>query len=146
MLDQLTCRPPQSDAELSAALALRHEVFIVEEGRARFVDTDEVDETCDHIVAILNDAVVGTLRIYRLNLGDTALKIGRVAVRRELRGQGIGSAMMKAAHDRAFSLTDTVYLHAQTGVVDFYKKLGYHTLGDVFEEAGTPHIKMVLSS
>jgi predicted GNAT family N-acyltransferase len=144
MNGEITVRPPSNEQELLDALALRQEIFIVEEGRARFVDADEFDPICDHIVAMIGGEVVGTLRLYLLHPGDRAAKIGRVAVRKDLRGLGIGSKMMAAAHEFAATKYEGVYLHAQIGVVDFYKKLGYVTEGDVFVEAGTPHVLMRL--
>ena len=37
----------------------------------------------------------------------------------------------------------TIYLHAQIQVVEFYQKLGFVKQGNLFEEAGIKHYKMV---
>ena len=85
--------------------------------------------------------IVGTTR-YRL-AGDQ-VKIERIAVKKEYRGQGIGREIVKFAlrsidkqHPRG------VYLHAQTVAEDFYRKLGFQPVGERFMEAGIEHIKMV---
>lgn len=38
---------------------------------------------------------------------------------------------------------DRVTLHAQKTVEEFYRRLGYETTGDVFEEVGIPQVAMV---
>ncbi len=35
-------------------------------------------------------------------------------------------------------------MHAQKQVLPFYEKLGFITEGDIFEEAGIMHFKMIL--
>jgi predicted GNAT family N-acyltransferase len=144
MKPTIEVRPPADNAELQQALDLRQQVFVVEEGRDRFVDADEVDQTCQHFVAVEDGQVIGTLRLYQLHPGDIGIKIGRVAVQKERRGQGIGTQLMLAAHAWAEGNYDSVYLHSQVAVVDFYKKLGYQTEGKIFVEAGTEHIVMRL--
>jgi predicted GNAT family N-acyltransferase len=91
-------------------------------------------------VALRGDEVVGTLRILD---EDGVAKIGRVAVRSALRRTGIGSRLMWRAatiiSGRGFS---EIVLHAQVSVQQFYQMLGYVEEGDLFDEAGIPHIAM----
>ena len=67
----------------------------------------------------------------------------RVAVRAALRGAGIGRRLMERgaaiAAERGFA---AIVLHAQVSVASFYRQLGYVEEGDVFDEAGIPHITM----
>jgi predicted GNAT family N-acyltransferase len=146
MEPKIVVRPPQNDDELAQAFALRYQIFIIEEGRARFVEIDEHDKVCQHLVAVEEGKVIGTLRLYLLNPGDVDIKIGRVAVQKERRSEGIGRLLMNAAHAWAGNKYRSVYLHAQVGVRGFYEKLGYVSEGEVFEEAGTPHVFMRLAS
>jgi predicted GNAT family N-acyltransferase len=64
-------------------------------------------------------------------------------VRAAARGTGIGSRLMDHAAaialDRGFS---EIILHAQVAVSGFYRRLGYVEEGDLFDEAGIPHIAM----
>jgi predicted GNAT family N-acyltransferase len=53
--------------------------------------------------------------------------------------------MMAAAREWANGNYASLYLHSQVGVVEFYKKLGFSTEGEIFDEAGTPHITMRLA-
>jgi predicted GNAT family N-acyltransferase len=122
------------------AFGLRFEVFVDEQGVPRELEVDEFDAGATHLVAIQDDRVVGTLRL--LEHGGTA-KIGRVAVRAALRGAGVGARLMDHAAgialDRGF---DEIVLHAQVAVAGFYRRLGYVEEGDLFDEAGIPHVAM----
>jgi len=146
MTSGIVIRDVNNADDLEGAFALREQVFLREQGRDRYTETDDYDKAAHHIVALLDGEVVGTLRLYELHPGDRALKVGRVAVRSDLRGHGIGTKLMLRAHEWADGNYDSVYLHAQISVVGFYEKLGYVTVGEVFDEAGTPHITMRLVS
>ncbi len=141
-MDETEYRQPTDDDELSQALALRREIFIDEEGRDRLVESDDYDLTAHHIIAVRDRAVVGTLRLYLLNPTDTDIKIGRVAVKKDMRREGIGRSLMEAAHQWAGAQFDSIYLHAQVQMVGFYEKFGYACEGGVFMESGTEHIVM----
>jgi predicted GNAT family N-acyltransferase len=125
---------------MPAVFALRHEVFVVEQSVPIELEVDEYDKTAQHIIYLLGEEVVGTLRI--LNKNGKA-KIGRVAVKKTHRHQGIGSAMMKFAIDvvqkNGFS---SVFLESQFHAMDFYRKLGFQEEGDVFMDSGIPHFRM----
>ena len=125
---------------MQAACALRFEVCVDEQGVPRELELDELDAGATHLVAILDDRVIGTLRLLA---HDGAAKIGRVAVRASLRRAGVGARLMQRAEAiataRGFA---EVVLHAQVAVAGFYRRLGYVEQGDLFDEAGIPHIAM----
>ena len=125
---------------LADVLALRCEVFVAEQGVPRELELDEHDGEAMHLAALRDGEVVGTLRLLRH--AQTA-KIGRVAVRAALRRAGIGRRLMERAAAIAAEQGFTeILLHAQVSVADFYRRLGYVPEGDVFDEAGIPHIAM----
>jgi predicted GNAT family N-acyltransferase len=66
-----------------------------------------------------------------------------MAVRREARGAGIGSKLLRALMQQAQQRGDSaVVLHAQLSAVGFYQRHGYTPEGDVFMDAGIEHIAM----
>ena len=124
----------------NAAFALRREVFVWEQKVPEEMENDEYDLTATHFVAVLAGEVVGTLRVIAQ---PEHHKIGRVAVHQAFRGRGIAKAMMLAAmsHARAAG-SNRFYLTAQTDKLGMYEKLGFVAYGDVFDDAGIPHLSM----
>lgn len=132
-------------AEKPLIQAIRYQVFQVEQGVDSALEFDGQDEAAIHLLAHLDGEPVGTARI-RL-LSDQLAKIERVAVLATCRGQGIGKQLMEEAI--VFLNTKDIpeiKINAQLYVKDFYQKLGFEQQGEVFEEAGIPHIEMRLRS
>jgi predicted GNAT family N-acyltransferase len=130
-----------SAAELmTAAHALRHEVFVIEQHVPAELEIDQYDKLASHLVAFSGHHVVGTLRIV---IDGTAAKIGRLAVSADARKNGIGTKLMEfAAAAVAQRGIKTIVLNAQYAARHFYTKLGYNEEGKVFSDAGIPHICM----
>jgi predicted GNAT family N-acyltransferase len=74
-------------------------------------------------------------------------RIGRMAVLKECRGQGIGSALLAALLDYAGKKQYAgVYLHAQLDAIPFYEKHGFIANGESFMDAGILHRNMIYKS
>jgi len=72
-------------------------------------------------------------------------KIGRMAVLKSYRRQGIGTKLLKRALGMARKQgAYNIYLHAQVAVIGFYEGLGFRCAGPIFTEAKIPHRKMIL--
>ncbi len=123
------------------AQALRIEVFVVEQGVPVELEWDEADEISTHAVAY--DEAGQPVATGRL-LPDG--HIGRMAVRKSARGQGIGAQVLHALLEEAKRLGyRELVLHAQTHAVDFYARHGFLLRGEEFIEAGIPHRMMTLT-
>ncbi|MFV0385120.1 GNAT family N-acetyltransferase [Paracoccus sp. (in: a-proteobacteria)] len=128
--------------DVAACRALRHTVFVQEQGVPESHEWDELDSQAIHLIAWQDGEAVGTARILpKGNIG----KIGRVCVLPEARGTGLGSALLRAAMDVLRSRTGITHarLGAQEHAVGFYEKLGFIPDGDVYDEAGIPHRDMI---
>jgi predicted GNAT family N-acyltransferase len=133
-------REARDEAEREALLALRHEVFVGEQGVPRELEIDEHDERAVHIVALEDGELVGTCRV--LQAGSQA-KFGRLVVARAARGQGIGAALLAAAERRAREMgCNQMVLAAQTSAMGIYERAGYTARGKVFLDAGIEHMTM----
>ncbi|OIQ86206.1 putative N-acetyltransferase YjcF [mine drainage metagenome] len=128
--------------ELGAhAGAIRSEVFVDEQGVPAELEWDARDAGCVHAVAY--NRLGRALACARL-LPDG--HIGRVAVRRGLRGSGAGVAVMRALLDEARRAGHAVVeLSAQRAVLGFYRKLGFVAFGEPYVEAGIEHQDMRLA-
>ncbi|WP_437652448.1 GNAT family N-acetyltransferase [Sorangium sp. So ce1182] len=134
--------PIRSDSPLYAgALRLRFDVFVVEQAVPADVEIDELDADAQHYVVLEGDEVVATMRIVPY---DGALKVGRVAVRKDLRGAGLGRRLLEEAiRTGAAQGARALVLNAQVSAAPFYRKLGFVEEGPTFDEAGIPHTRMV---
>jgi predicted GNAT family N-acyltransferase len=125
------------------ARRIRTEVFVDEQRVPLEMEWDDADDSAVHAVAYnrLGQAVA-TGRLLPSQAGTA--KIGRVAVKRVLRGSGVGRQLMEALMTRASQRGDQrIVLHAQRTAESFYRGLGFGAQGEPFEEAGIPHIEMV---
>jgi predicted GNAT family N-acyltransferase len=122
------------------ARGVRERVFIEEQKVPRELEWDEWDDRCDHALAL--DAAGNALGTARL-LPDG--RIGRMAVLKEWRGQGVGAALMQAMLGQARRRSmGRITLHAQTRAAGFYRRFGFSARGGEFLEAGIPHVEMTL--
>ena len=138
----LTIAVVDDEADVNAALDIRREVFCVEQGVDESEEIDGLDPECRHYLARLAGEAVGTART-RFLANDGGVKIERVAVLKSLRGRGIGKAIMIRVLDDI--TVGPAVLNAQLQVERFYARLGFVTKGDVFQEAGIDHVRMVKS-
>lgn len=122
------------------AKAIRFEVFVDEQQVDPGIELDAMDAVCLHAIAYdAGGAAVGTGRL----LPDG--HIGRMAVRKCARGNGIGRALLQALTRQAQSRGDRrVVLSAQTHAAPFYARHGFTPQGAVYVEAGIEHILMQL--
>ncbi len=120
-------------------IRVREQVFVVEQKVPPDLEWDGLDPACAHVLAETSDGEV--IAAGRLSLDG---RIGRMAVLREWRGKGAGSALLDAlliqAQNKGFA---EIYLHAQMHAQRFYEKHGFETVGAPFDEAGLPHIEMI---
>lgn len=128
--------------DLRQAIDIRMQVFVNEQGVPEELEVDEIDAVAEHVLVYDGDIPVATGRLF---LENDRYMLGRVAVLKEFRGQGIGDLVMRMLLLRAFDLgAEEVYIHAQTQALNFYKKLGFSVYGEPFEEAGIPHVYMMV--
>ncbi|WP_254528566.1 GNAT family N-acetyltransferase [Natrinema gelatinilyticum] len=140
-MDDLEVRIAESERDREAAFAVRHEVFVDEQGVDEELECDEHDETAVHVVAYDDDDPIGAARLREYE--DGVGKIERVAVRESRREMGIGRALMAALEQQAETMGfATVTLHSQTRVAEFYRGLDYERRGEEFVEAEIPHVEM----
>lgn len=129
--------PPGGD--LADAALIRRIVFVEEQNVPEEEEWDAFDPHCDHLVLYADGQPAATGRI----VWGTPVLLGRIAVRKEHRGFGLGAEVVNRLLEKAFARgAEEVHLHAQMQARGFYEKLGFTAYGDPYEEAGIPHISM----
>ena len=133
------------DAFIGKLFEIRKSVFVEEQGVPLEAELDAYDDSAIHLGVLVPDLeVVATARILFPDYGAGRIaKIGRVAVRHDQRGTGLGKVVMELAHQvlEQLDINESV-LDAQVSVVEFYRKLGYLAEGEIFMDAGIEHLKM----
>ena len=135
---------PWSEAR-DAAYAIRYAVFVEEQGISAELEIDDYDPIAEHALAYVDNQCVATARIYLDEQDPSKAKIGRMAVLREFRGQGIGTALLGESIRAGMMQGASIFeLHAQQSAVPFYAKLQFKPDGAIFNEVGIPHQRMRL--
>lgn len=120
------------------AAPVRFTVFVEEQKVPEDAEIDDWDPQCVHALAFdARGRVLGTGRL----LPDG--HIGRMAVLKEARQGGVGSALLAAlmaearrhGHPRAA-------LSAQTHAIPFYRRHGYVVVSGEYMDCGIPHVDM----
>jgi predicted GNAT family N-acyltransferase len=121
---------------------LRETVFIQEQQVPIALEWDGLDEIAQHLIALNDtDEPIGCARL----IGDGS--IGRMAVLKPWRNQGVGMALLK----QAIILYQLIGIHhitlsAQMHAVKFYEKAGFTVCSEPYLDAGIAHVDMALSA
>ena len=132
------------DQDLSAALKIRDEVFVNEQGFSAELERDDMDMRAVHAVLEDDDGPCGTARLF---FDEGRWHIGRMAVLKEKRGRGYGDLMLRMMVDKALNAdVDELYVGAQKRAQGFYDKLGFLVCGEEYLEEGCLHVPMLLTA
>ena len=130
--------------DLIKVLIIRGIVFIEEQGVPYKIERDMHDYSATHVLGEENGEPFAAGRIRAL--GEYA-KLERIAIRKAYRGKNLGHKltefMILTAKNQGFH---KFKVHAQTYLVDFYRKHGFEIVGDIFKEAGIDHYVMIRHS
>lgn len=121
---------------------LRVDVFVNEQ-QCPYAEIDDIDalETTTHIRALDGDELLGTARIFpALHDGEEVTQFGRFALAPAARGSRTAPSIMETALELA---PGTVFLEAQSPLVDYYAAYGFVVCGDEFLDEGIPHTPMI---
>ena len=144
---RVVCRPVASVEELDIHYRIRHEVFVEEQQLFTGTDRDEHDDNPDvvHVLALLNDEPVGTVRLFPLRDGDRLWQGDRLAVLRSARILGLGRPLVRFAVATAGERGGReMVAHIQLQNVALFERLGWHKHGDIEVYVGVPHQPMAI--
>ena len=129
------------DSYMSLSM-IREKVFIEEQKVTPQLEWDGLDEEAIHFLVYKNEKAVGCARAI---MNNNTMQLGRMAVLKEYRRQGIGSALIeKAIATSKLNQLSSIYISAQCHAIDFYKAFGFEVTGDIYLDAGIPHRDMKL--
>lgn len=124
------------------AIDLRYKEFYAKFNRSRESIFDEIEDTSIRIVACIEEKVVGHAR---LSIEDNRGEVSQVVVNENYRRMKIGAGVMAALIDIATKEEiESLSLDSRISAVDFYEKLGFEVVSEVFvsKKTGVPHVRM----
>lgn len=136
----------ESEKDRLLGFKLRTEVFVNEQNVPIELEIDEKDnsENTIHIGYFNGDELIGVARL--IDMDKEVIHIGRVAIDKYHRGEGIGHKLILGCEDIAKKVLNrdfNIELSAQVYAENFYKKLGYNRVNDnIYIDAGIEHIDM----
>ena len=136
-----------SPAEALEFAKLRTDIYFLEQS----ITEEEIDQwdfhpRTRHMWVRDEDEMVGYVRVVH---ADTApaedrgvtTSIGRLVVHADYRGRGLARGLVERAIAAAGA--GPIVLHAQTYIQPLYASVGFEPFGEVFDEAGIEHIRML---
>ena len=127
---------------MQIAHQIRYKVFVIGQNCPEELEW-EFEEESTHFLVFDNKKAVATARHRKTEKG---YKLERFAVLASERGKGYGKKVLQAILSDLADFNGLLYMHAQVQVLPFYEKLGFEKEGEIFEEAGIMHYKMVLQN
>ncbi|MFN3918001.1 MAG: GNAT family N-acetyltransferase [Flavobacteriales bacterium] len=133
--------------EIHAILKLRIDVFVVEQN-CPYPELDGKDKYAYHLFCMEDDKALAVCRILPPGISYAEISIGRVATELTCRKTGLGKSLMHEALNRIKSIwgNTSITISAQCYLENFYRKLGFETISDIYLEDNIPHVKMMTSS
>ncbi|WP_172161814.1 MSMEG_0567/Sll0786 family nitrogen starvation N-acetyltransferase [Paraburkholderia elongata] len=134
-----------SPANLAAHFAIRHRVFVNEQGALVFTDVDrwDADAQVVHVLAARGDSCAGTVRLYPLD-AHGRWRGDRLAVLRQHRASLVGAQLVRFATATAAAQGGKLMeANVQLANVTFFERLGWCCDGNVYPYLGLPHQPMV---
>ena len=136
-MKDILCKLVATPQELRAAYKIRYEIFVEEQKLFNRSDRDTYDSQAIHIVALLENEVVGTVRVYER---DSGVWFGsRLAVRKPFRGR-VGALLVKKAVTTVEEKKAKRFLaYVQPSAVPFFKRHRWKPVGHPADYHGHPH-------
>lgn len=121
--------------------ALRVEVFCNEQGVQVDREIDEHEDTAWHFVTEDENGVVATGRLFCL--GDGVWKLGRIAVKKNMRKTGLGARVVENLIAKARELgAKLLKISAQTHAIGFYERFGFALCSVEYLDENLPSVDM----
>lgn len=126
----------------------RFEVFVMEQQNI-YHDLDDFDQKAFHLIAYDEDhKIQGYVRLLPSKLhydGYEENSFGRLSVKKEARKNGVGGELVRRA---CRYLAETgectaVRISAMAYLENFYTRLGFSRVSEVFKKEGVPHVTML---
>ncbi|NER79760.1 MAG: GNAT family N-acetyltransferase [Leptolyngbya sp. SIO1D8] len=134
--------------ELYKILQIRQQVFIIEQ-QCIYPDIDDLDYDAWHLLGFSPEKeLTAYLRVVAPGKKYQEPSIGRVLTHVNKRGGGLGRQLMEVGIQRTKQQfpQQGIRISAQTYLENFYRRLGFESIGEPYLEDDIPHIEMYCST
>ncbi len=143
-----SCRAARSPDERAHHFAVRHAVFVVEQGIFTGDDRDRYDDdhATVHVIGVVDGVTGGAVRLYPLDDGGPLWKGDRLAVLPAHRHGALGASLVRFAVTTAGALGgEAMIAMIQLPNVPFFASLGWHESGSIRSYHGIAHQPMEIA-
>ena len=132
----------KSSDQMELCHTIRKKVFCEEQKISEDIEFDNLDDICEHFLVFNDQIAIATARVRKKQ--DCVYKIERVAVLILYRKLKVGTLLIKQIIDQYQKVDkkNSIILHSQISVENFYKSLKFISYGKKFTEDGILHIAM----
>ena len=132
----------KSSDKMELCHIIRKKVFCEEQNISKAIEFDNLDHLCEHFLIFKNQIPVATARVRKKE--NYIYKVERVAVLISQRRCKVGSFLIKKIISQYCkdNKDNSIILHSQVSVENFYKNLNFNSYGNQFTEDGILHIAM----
>ena len=141
-MNQFKFQKVKSSDQMELCYTIRKKVFCEEQKISEDIEFDNLDHICEHFLVFYNHIAIATARVRKKE--DCVYKIERVAVLISYRKLKVGTLLIKQIIDQYQKIdkNNSIILHSQVSVENFYKNLNFIPYGKEFTEDGILHIAM----
>ena len=141
-MNQFKFQKVKSLDQMELCHTIRKKVFCEEQKISENIEFDNLDDICEHFIVFNNQIAIATARVRKKK--DYVYKIERVAVLIAYRKLKVGTLLIKQILDQYQKIDkkNSIILHSQVSVENFYKNLNFISYGKEFTEDGILHIAM----
>lgn len=132
-----------STSQLYAILALRSEVFVVEQN-CPYQDIDNLDQDAQHVCFYKKGELIAYARILPAGTNFDSVSIGRFLVKKAYRQNKFGHDLINTCLTfiKENYTSSIIKISAQQYLIDFYAQHGFKPVGETYLEDDIPHIEM----
>jgi putative N-acetyltransferase (TIGR04045 family) len=142
----LVCREARTPVEVADHHAIRHRVFVEEQGIFDGSDRDDRDGLAVKLVGYLDGVAAGSVRLFEVDERRGLWQGDRLAVLPAHRLSGLGAPLVWCAVAVAGARGGaTMVAHIQLENVTFFARLGWAVVGEVETYVGLPHQPMAIT-
>ncbi|NRA20235.1 MAG: GNAT family N-acetyltransferase [Oceanospirillaceae bacterium] len=138
-----------SNDQLYSIIQVRQDIFVLEQ-QCFYADLDDADQACIHFFATTAAdplKIVAYLRITPPGIKYPQVAMGRILTTQTTRGSGIGVDLVTRAlaHISQVYPDQDIKISAQAYLQKFYRRFGFKSISEIYDEDGIDHIDMLLT-